>query len=162
MDHNSGLSASSPFQRDPVSYMNAAFRMAQQSEESDEVPVAAVIVHSNEIIAKAHNQIETLKDPTAHAEIIAITQAAEHLGSKVLKDCDIYVTLEPCPMCAMAIVLAKIDRIFFGAADPRTGACGSIMNLPSDNRLNHQVEVISGIMEAECSEILTSFFKERR
>jgi tRNA(adenine34) deaminase len=155
-------SLSFPEGRSPFEFMKTAYNEAVEAEKNEEVPVGAVIVKGNEIIARAHNQIETLKDPTAHAEIIAITQAAATLDSKVLSGTDIYVTLEPCPMCAMAIILAKIDRIFYGTPDPRTGACGSIMDIARDQRLNHQVEVIPGIMQEECREILKSFFKKRR
>ena len=149
-------------ERDDSHFMRMAFSMACKAREIDEVPVGAIIVCNNTVIAKAHNQIESLRDPTAHAEMIAITQASSYLNSKVLEKAAMYVTLEPCPMCAMAIVLAKIERLIFATQDPRTGSAGSVYNIPQDSRLNHHVEVISGIMEQECSLLLKEFFKERR
>ena len=149
-------------ERNDVNYMQTAYNMACKAAEEDEVPVGAVIVHNSTIIAKAFNQIESLKDPTAHAEMIAITQASSFLGSKVLDEANIFVTLEPCPMCSMAIVLAKIKRLVFATTDPRTGAAGSVYNIAQDKSLNHQVVVESGLMEQECSALLKDFFKERR
>lgn len=148
--------------RDPSVYMHSAYRMACAAASAGEVPVGAVIVHGGAIIARAHNQIEALHDPTAHAEMIAITQAAEHLQSKILTGAAIYVTLEPCPMCAMALVLAKVDRVIFATPDPRTGAGGSIYNILQDPRLNHRVEIDSGLMQAECGDLLKEFFRARR
>src|SRR5712691_5349530 len=110
-------------------FMREALRQAKKAFEADEVPIGAVIVHENRIIAKAHNQVETLKDPTAHAEMIALTQATSYLSSKWLQDCTMYVTIEPCSMCAGALVLARMKRLCFGASDEKTGACGSIFNL---------------------------------
>ena len=149
-------------ERNDFHYMQTAYNMACKAAEKEEVPVGTVIVHKNTIIAKAFNQIESLKDPTAHAEMIAITQAASYLGSKVLNEAEIFVTLEPCPMCSMAIVLAKIKRLVFGAKDPRTGAAGSVYNIVQDKSLNHQVVVDSGLMEQECSMLLKEFFKKKR
>ncbi|MCK5082474.1 MAG: tRNA adenosine(34) deaminase TadA [Candidatus Omnitrophica bacterium] len=142
--------------------MREAVKQAKIAAQKDEVPVGAVIVHENRIIAKAHNQVEMLKDPTAHAEIIAITQAANALSCKWLYDCVIYVTIEPCSMCAGALVLARIKRIYYGAADPKTGACGSVVNTVQNSQLNHQIEVSSGLMEDECSGLISKFFKEKR
>ncbi len=143
-------------------FMREAVKQAKIAAQKDEVPVGAVIVHENRIIAKAHNQVEMLKDPTAHAEIIAITQAANALSCKWLYDCVIYVTIEPCSMCAGALVLARIKRIYYGAADPKTGACGSVVNTVQNSQLNHQIEVSSGLMEDECSGLISKFFKEKR
>ncbi len=143
-------------------FMREAIRQARLASQEDEVPVGAVIVHENKIIAKAHNQIEMLKDPTAHAEMIAITQATNYLSSKWLQDCTLYVTIEPCSMCAGALVLARISRIFFGAQDPKTGACGSVMNIASHAVLNHRIEVFGGILAEECANILSEFFQEKR
>lgn len=142
--------------------MREALKQARIAAETDEVPVGAVIVHENRIIAKAHNQIEMLKDPTAHAEMIAITQAANALSCKWLYDCTLYVTIEPCSMCAGAIVLARMKRIYYGAVDPKTGACGSVTNIVQDDRLNHRVEVSGGLLEEECGRLLTTFFREKR
>jgi tRNA(adenine34) deaminase len=142
--------------------MNYAFREAERAFEEGEIPVGCVIVFQNTIIAKAHNQIETLKDPTAHAEIIAITSAAEYLQSKVLAGCSMYVTLEPCVMCAGAIVLSKLENLFFGAYDFKSGACGSVFNMTNNESLNHQVNVLGGVLDDKCREILKSFFEVKR
>jgi tRNA(adenine34) deaminase len=142
--------------------MRLAIAEAHAALEADEVPVGAVITHHGRVIGAAHNQRETLHDPTAHAEMIAITQAAEALGDWRLEDCVLYVTLEPCPMCAGAIVLARIPQLVFGAADPKAGACGSLFSIVTDRRLNHQVEVISGILESECATVLKEFFETKR
>jgi tRNA(adenine34) deaminase len=142
--------------------MQGAIREALIAEEDGDVPIGCVIVHDGAIIAKAHNQREQLTDPTAHAEMIAITQAAEHLQSWRLHGCTIYVTLEPCTMCAGAVVLARIDRLVYSCRDPKTGACGSLYNVVQDERLNHRVEITSGVLEQECSAILSDFFARRR
>lgn len=142
--------------------MNYAFREAERAFEEGEIPVGCVIVFQNTIIAKAHNQIETLKDPTAHAEIIAITSAAEYLQSKVLAGCSMYVTLEPCVMCAGAIVLSKLENLFFGAYDFKSGACGSVFNVTNNDSLNHRVNVLGGVLDDKCREILKSFFEVKR
>jgi tRNA(adenine34) deaminase len=139
-------------------YMRIALREAQKALEIEEVPVGAVIAHEGRIIAKAHNQRELLRDPTAHAEMIAITQAAEHFQSWRLENTIMYVTLEPCPMCAGAIVLARIPQLIFGAADPKTGAAGSLMNVVQDARLNHQVKLTGGVLAEECGAVLRDFF----
>jgi tRNA(adenine34) deaminase len=143
-------------------FMAEALRQAIQALDCDEVPVGAVIVRDGRIIGRAHNQRELLHDPTAHAEMIAITQAAEHLGDWRLEGCTLYVTLEPCTMCAGAIVLARLPRLVFGASDPKAGAVGSLYDIPRDTRLNHSVEVTAGILEQECGEILTEFFRRKR
>jgi tRNA(adenine34) deaminase len=142
--------------------MKEAFKEANKAFEKDEVPVGCVIVHKERIIARAHNQVETLKDPTAHAEMIAVTQAASTLESKWLKDCSVYVTIEPCLMCAGALVLARIKRLAFGAQDPKTGAFGSVHDIFKSKNLNHIFEVTSGILEQDCSFIMSEFFKKRR
>lgn len=142
--------------------MREAIRQAKMAAGEDEVPVGAVIVHERKIIAKAHNQIETLKDPTAHAEMIAITQATHYLSLKWLQDCTLYVTIEPCSMCAGAMVLARISRVCFGAQDPKTGACGSVMNIANHKSLNHRIEANGGILAEECSSLLSGFFQKKR
>ncbi|MBN8570930.1 MAG: tRNA adenosine(34) deaminase TadA [Ignavibacteria bacterium] len=143
-------------------WMKYAFKEAERAYEENEVPIGCIITFQNTIIAKAHNQVETLKDPTAHAEIIAITSAAEYLQSKQLIGCNMYVTLEPCPMCAGAIVMAKIDNLFFGAFDNNIGGCGSAFNITSNEKMNHNVNVYGGIMDKECAGILKSFFEVKR
>ncbi len=143
-------------------WMQQAFLQAQDAYAEGEVPVGAVIVHQGRIIAAAHNQRETLQDPTAHAEMIAITQAAQALESWRLTECILYVTLEPCPMCAGAIVQARIPRIVYGTSDPKAGACHSLYQITDDPRLNHRVEVIAGVMQNECREILQMFFAQQR
>jgi tRNA(adenine34) deaminase len=143
-------------------FMVEAIRQAKMAAEADEVPVGAVIVHERKIIARAHNQIETLKDPTAHAEMIAITQATNYLQSKWLQDCTLYVTIEPCSMCAGALVLSRMARICFGAEDPKTGACGSVINIANHQSLNHRMEVEGGILTGECSAIISEFFQKKR
>ncbi len=140
-------------------YMRYALREAERAMEAGEAPVGCVIVHENRLIAKAHNQREMLQDPTAHAEVLAITAAAAELGSWRLENTRMYVTLEPCPMCAGAIILSRIPEIYFGAHDPKAGVCGSLMNLLADTRFNHCPAVFSGLLAEECGGILTSFFR---
>jgi len=142
--------------------MKAAIEQAGIAQDNGDVPIGAVIVHKSQIIAKAYNQREQLADPTAHAEIIALTQAAAALGSWRLSGCTIYVTLEPCPMCAGALVLARMDRLVYGCDDPKTGAVKSLYNIVQDKRLNHRVEVTSGVMQEQCREQLQEFFACRR
>ncbi len=142
--------------------MREAIKQAKMAAHEEEVPIGCVITHQNKIIAKAHNQVELLKDPTAHAEMIAITQAANALSSKWLTDCCLYVTIEPCSMCAGALVLSRIKRIYFGARDPKTGACGSVFNIVNSLQLNHRIEVQGGLLEEESGEFLSSFFKKKR
>jgi tRNA(adenine34) deaminase len=143
-------------------YMRAALREAAQAGAEDEVPIGAVIVHDEKIIAAAHNQREQLRDPTAHAEMIAITQAAQTLGDWRLEECRLYVTLEPCPMCAGAIVQARIPHVIYGAADPKAGAVDTLYQLLRDPRLNHRCETTAGLMSEECGLLLTRFFQEKR
>ena len=148
--------------KDDQRYMKMAIEQARIAEENGDVPIGAVIVHENQIIGKAYNQREQLVDPTAHAEIIALTQAAAALQSWRLNGCTIYVTLEPCPMCAGALVLARIERLVYGCDDPKTGAVKSLYNIVQDGRLNHRLKVTSGVMVDECSQLLQEFFKRRR
>jgi tRNA(adenine34) deaminase len=143
-------------------YMRHALRLAVQAGDAGEVPVGAVIVRQGAIIARAFNQVEQLKDATAHAEMIAITQAEEGVGDRRLNDCTLYVTKEPCPMCAGAIVLARVGRVVFGCRDEKAGAAGTAMNLLNVPTLNHRPDVLAGVLEAEAAELLVSFFKQRR
>jgi len=143
-------------------FMRIALREAAAAEDAGDVPIGSVIVKDGLIIGKAHNQREVLQDPTAHAEMIALTQAAESMGSWRLEGCTIYVTLEPCPMCAGALVLGRVARLVYGCPDPKTGACGSLYDIVRDARLNHRLEVTSGILAGECSEILSGFFRKKR
>lgn len=143
-------------------FMQQALRQARLADEAGEVPVGAVIVHQNQVIARGYNQRETLHDPTAHAEMIAITAAADHLKSWRLSGCSLYVTLEPCLMCSGAIYLARIDRLVFGAEDPKAGACGSLYDIPGDIRLNHRVAVTSGVLAADSTQLLREFFRSLR
>lgn len=143
-------------------WMRHALSEARAAFDEDEVPIGAVIVHGERIIAAAHNQREMLKDPTAHAEMIAITQAAEQLGSWRLLDCTLYVTLEPCPMCAGAIVQARIPTVIYGTTDPKAGACHTLYSITADTRLNHQATVIGGVLVDDCRAILQEFFAKQR
>ena len=142
--------------------MGLALAEARQAGDADEVPVGAVVVAGDRVVGAAGNRREADADPTAHAEILALRQAAAELGSWRLSDATLYVTLEPCPMCAGALVAARVGRIVFGATDPRAGACGTLYNLCADPRLNHEVAVTGGVAAAACRELLTSFFAERR
>lgn len=143
-------------------YMQTAIKQAEIAEENGDVPIGVVIVHNNQIIAKAYNQREQLQDPTAHAEIIALTQAAAALENWHLNGCTIYVTLEPCPMCAGALVLSRMDRLVYGCDDPKAGAVKSLYNIVTDDRLNHRLEVTGGVMEEQCRLLLKKFFAGRR
>jgi tRNA(adenine34) deaminase len=143
-------------------FMAAALNQADIAGENGDVPVGTVIVYENKIIAKGYNQRHLLGDPTAHAEVIALTTASEHIGNWRLGGCTIYVTLEPCCMCAGACVLARLDRLVFGCDDPKAGACGSLYNIVQDERLNHRVEITKGIMAEDCSKILQDFFRVKR
>ena len=144
-------------------HMTAALDEAAIAAAEDEVPVGCVIVSlKHGIIARAHNQRETLKDPTAHAEMIAITQAAQALDSWRLENCVLYVTLEPCPMCAGAIVLARLPMIVYGTGDPKAGACDTLYHITSDPRLNHRSQVVSGVLAERCGGILSEFFAAKR
>ena len=145
-----------------IELMQEALREAKIAYSHQEVPIGAVIVCQNKIIARVHNRKEELQDPTAHAEILALQEAARYLGSWHLEDIDLYVTLEPCPMCAYAMLQARIKRLIFGTPDPKAGAAGSVINIVQDKRFNHQIEIVSGVLEEECSLILQKFFQERR
>jgi tRNA(adenine34) deaminase len=142
--------------------MREALRLARRAAEDGEVPVGAVIVHEGHVIARAHNQVERLRDATAHAEMIAITQAAEALDNWRLEGAELYVTLEPCAMCAGALVLSRISRIVFAAEDPRAGACGSVFSIHDDARLNHRIPIVKGVLGPESGELLRDFFRSRR
>jgi tRNA(adenine34) deaminase len=142
--------------------MKLAIEQAQIAEENGDVPIGAIIVFENQIVGKAYNQREQLNDPTAHAEIIALTQAAAFVESWRLHGCTIYVTLEPCPMCAGALVLARMDRLVYGCDDPKTGACGSLYDIVRDKRLNHRLAVTTGVLADECGQLLRNFFEKKR
>jgi tRNA(adenine34) deaminase len=148
--------------KEDESFMRIAIEQARIAEENGDVPIGAVIVHENRVVGKAYNQREQLQDPTAHAEIIALTQAAAALENWHLNGCTIYVTLEPCPMCAGALVLARIDRLVYGCDDPKAGACKSLYNIVQDERLNHRLEVTRGVLAEQCSKLLRDFFSQRR
>lgn len=148
--------------RDDEFFMREALKEARKAFEEDEVPVGALMVYNGTVIGRAHNQREKLNDPTAHAEMIAITQAAEALGSWRLTDVVCYVTLEPCLMCAGAMVNARVKRLVYATADPKAGACGSLFDIPNDKRLNHRIEVLKGICENESSQLLKEFFAGKR
>ncbi len=142
--------------------MYEALKEARKASAKDDVPVGAVIANGRDVIARAHNQVELLNDPTAHAEMIAITQAANFLGSKWLQDCVLYVTIEPCSMCAGALVLARLKKVVFGAKDIKTGACGSVVDIVRNEKLNHHLEVEGGVLEDECGAIISDFFRKKR
>lgn len=147
---------------DDESGMRAALREARESLARDEVPVGCVIVHDGVVIGRGYNQVERLQDATAHAEILAIGAASNALGSWRLSECTLYVTLEPCSMCAGAIVLARLRRLVYGATDPKAGACGSVLDVVGEQRLNHRVSVGHGVLAPECGELLREFFRKRR
>ena len=142
--------------------MLEAIKEARAAFDEDEVPVGAVVVFQAKIIGRGHNQVERLKDPTAHAEIITLTSAANFLQTKWLNGAVLYVTIEPCSMCAGALVLSRIKEIYFGAKDPKTGACGSVVNIVNHKKLNHRIKVTKGILEKECGAILKDFFSRKR
>jgi len=142
--------------------MRLALREAEKAREHDDVPIGAVVVRDGELLAAAHNERELRQDPTAHAEILVLREAARALGSWRVLDATLYVTLEPCAMCAGAIVLARIPRVLYGATDPKAGACGSVLDVLGDARLNHRPEVISGLLAPECGQLLSDFFASRR
>ncbi|SFQ10810.1 tRNA(adenine34) deaminase [Caldicoprobacter faecalis] len=143
-------------------FMEQALLEAQKAYDMNEVPIGAVVVKDGEIIARGHNLRETGRDPTLHAEMVAIREAARYLGGWRLTGCELYVTIEPCPMCAGAIIQARIQRVVFGAMDPKAGCAGSLYNLLQDPRFNHQVEVVGGVMEEECRRIMQDFFRKKR
>ncbi len=141
--------------------MSEAIKEAEKAAEADDVPVGAVIVHKGRIIARAHNQIKLLKDPTAHAEMIAITQAAAYFENERLPEATLYVTIEPCMMCAGALVLARMKRVCFGASDPKTGAFGSVFDV-NKKKPNHRILVTKGVLDEECAFVMREFFKKKR
>ena len=143
-------------------YMQEAIELARKALETEDVPIGALVVHRGRVIGRGCNQREKLQDPTAHAEMLALTAAAEYIGHWRLEDCTLYVTLEPCPMCAGALVQARVSRLVYGAADSKAGACGSLYEITQDARLNHQVETVAGVMAEQCAELLTAFFRRRR
>ena len=143
-------------------FMREALRLALKARAADEVPVGAVIVRDGKIISRAYNQVELLKDATAHAEMLALTAAEAAFGDWRLTDCDLYVTKEPCPMCAGAIVHTRIRRVIFGCPDVRAGAGGTVMNLLQHNALNHHSEITSGVLQSDCAAVLQDFFREKR
>lgn len=143
-------------------YMKLAIEEAKKAQKLGEVPIGAIIVKNNEVIASAHNLRETAQLPTAHAEHIAIERASKVVGSWRLEECKLYVTLEPCVMCAGAIVMSRIPKVVYGATDPKGGCSGSLMNLLEESRFNHRAEVVKGVLEQECGDLLRNFFRELR
>ena len=143
-------------------FMSEALRLARRAFEAEEVPIGAVVVRVGRIIARAYNQVELLKDATAHAEMLAVTQAEEAVGDWRLTDCDLYVTKEPCPMCAGALVHVRMRRVIFGCDDPRSGAAGGLLNLLQHPSLNHQCVITAGVLQEECASLLQGFFRARR
>ena len=143
-------------------WMRIALREAEQAYDEGEVPIGAVVVHAGEIAGRGHNMVERLRDPTAHAEMIALTAACETLDTKILRGCMLYVTIEPCPMCAGALVWARMDRLVFGAFDEKSGGASTLYNIPQDPRLNHRMEIVSGVESEQASDLLQRFFQERR
>lgn len=150
------------FSEDIYRFMYAALQEAERAYDDDEVPVGAVVVHKNKIVGRGHNQIEKLKDATAHAEMIALTSASNHIKNWRLSECSIYVTLEPCIMCTGALLSSRIDNLYFGASDSKFGACGSVHNLAENSKTNHSIKVFSGILAKESEDLLKSFFAKRR
>jgi tRNA(adenine34) deaminase len=153
---------SDPLFPDESYFMRLALREAEMARAHEDVPIGAVVVRDGELLAAAHNERELRQDPTAHAEILALREAAQALGSWRVLDATLYVTLEPCAMCAGAIVLARVPRVVYGATDPKAGACGSVLDVLGDVRLNHRPEVISGLLAPECGQLLSDFFASRR
>jgi tRNA(adenine34) deaminase len=143
-------------------FMAEALKEAHKAFERDEVPVGCVIVQAGHIIARGHNQVEMLKDPTAHAEMLALTSATNHIGSKWLNDAVLYVTIEPCSMCAGALVLARIKEVVYGASDSKTGACGSVFDIAHSKKLNHRIKITKGVLQNECGSLVSAFFKKKR
>lgn len=151
-----------PFSQPHEYWMRFALREAERAFDADEVPIGCVIVKDGKVIAKGHNQTEQLSDPTAHAEMIAITSACATIESKFLNGCTLYVTLEPCPMCAGAIVNSRVERVIFGAYDPKAGSCGTLYAITEDERLNHRAPTLGGILDGECGAILKEYFLKKR
>jgi tRNA(adenine34) deaminase len=145
-----------------VKFMQEALKEARSAFREDEVPIGAVVVYKDKIIGRAHNQVERLKDPTAHAEMLAITSATNALNTKWLNGASLYVTIEPCIMCSGALVLARIKNLIYGADDPKAGGCGSVTNIINNRKLNHRIKVQKAILEKECGSLLTQFFKGKR
>lgn len=145
-----------------IDFMRAALDLAQQARDAGEVPVGAVVVKNGAIIGRGYNRPISAADPTAHAEVMALRAAARHLGNYRLTDCMLYVTLEPCTMCIGAIFHARIARLVYGAKDPKTGACGSVIDLPAETRLNHHLQIAGGVLAEETGELLKQFFAQRR
>jgi tRNA(adenine34) deaminase len=143
-------------------FIEEAYKLAQSAADGGDVPVGAVVVYEGEIIGRGENRRQRTGDPSAHAEILALKQASEHLGSWNLSGCSLYVTLEPCPMCAGAVIVSRIDNVYFGAYDRELGCCGTLYNLPEDERMNHRANVYGGILEEKCAKILSDFFKDKR
>ena len=143
-------------------WMRLALMEAQRAAEAGEVPVGAVVVKGGQIVGRGHNQVERLADPTAHAEMLAVSAACQTLGTKFLDGCTLYVTLEPCPMCAGALVWARLDRLVFGALDEKAGAASTLYDIPGDRRLNHQIETVSGVEAEASADLLRAFFRARR
>jgi tRNA(adenine34) deaminase len=143
-------------------FMRLAIREAEKAFQADEVPVGAILVHKNQVVGRAYNQVKLLRDSTAHAEMIAITQACETLGSEHLRGVTVYVTLEPCPMCVGAMILARIERLVFGAREGKTGACGSKVHLAAETKWNHKFRIEEGLLEFESAALLQEFFKRKR
>ncbi|KIL38157.1 adenosine deaminase [Gordoniibacillus kamchatkensis] len=150
------------FGHDHEMWMREAIAEARKAEQLQEVPIGAVIVKNGEVIGRGHNLRETSKDPTLHAEMIAIREASERLGAWRLLDCTLYVTLEPCPMCAGAIVQSRLPRVVFAAPDPKAGCAGTLMNLLQEDRFNHRAEVVAGVLQDECAAMLSGFFRNLR
>ncbi|GAB5408841.1 MAG: nucleoside deaminase [Balneolaceae bacterium] len=151
-----------PLWQPHLRFMTQAIMLAEKAFEEGEVPVGAIVVHKNSIVGKGYNQVERLNDPTAHAEMLAISAACDTLGEKYLNECTLYVTLEPCSMCAGAIVWSKVGTLVFGASDAKAGACGSVFNITQNKSLNHSTEVIQGILENDAEYLLKSFFTSKR
>ncbi|MFN3873077.1 MAG: tRNA adenosine(34) deaminase TadA [Ignavibacterium sp.] len=150
------------FSEDKYRFMYAALQEAEKAFEDDEVPIGAVVVYQDKIIGRGYNQVERLKDATAHAEMIAITSAANYLGNWRLNECSIYVTVEPCIMCTGALLNSRINEIYFGTFDTKFGACGSIYNLAEESKANHKIKVYSGLMASESEHLLKAFFSKKR
>lgn len=143
-------------------WMRLALMEAERAFEAGEVPVGAVVVKGGQVVGRGHNQVERLADPTAHAEMLAVSAACQTLGTKFLDGCTLYVTLEPCPMCAGALVWARLDRLVFGALDEKAGAASTLYDIPGDRRLNHQIETVSGVEADTSADLLRTFFRQRR
>ena len=145
-----------------IRWMKQALREATRGRDMGEVPVGAIVVRGETVVGRGHNMVETLKDPTAHAEMIAITAACETLGTKVLDECTVYVTLEPCPMCSGALIMARVERLVFGAFDEKAGCASTLYNLVEDRRFNHRLKVISSVESEQSADLLRSFFATKR